>query len=180
MSLILRLLPIVLISFIFYFLAYNLYPSYQELISLAKEENSLKNKKAELESLIGIKNSLSQGVDIKQFLSKREVINLWIPTEPKIEELIAFLTGIYQAHGLVFKGTQFAVAKNSKSLNPNILPIGVVSFNLQTKLNYSDLVNFIKDIENSARIISIKKASLVDTGEASMVVESYFVSTKKQ
>jgi CHASE3 domain sensor protein len=66
MSIFLKLLPIILISIIFYLLIYNLYPKYQELISLTKKLNELQNKEKELNALGKINSNLSQNPNIQQ------------------------------------------------------------------------------------------------------------------
>jgi len=178
MNILIKLLPIILISIIFYLLISNLYPYYQQTIDLAKKLNELQNKEKEIDTLEKLKNSLAQNPNVQQLLANKEILNLWLPDQPKIEELIAFLNGIYQANNFVFEGTEFEILKEPKVLNPNVLPLKVINFNLQAKLDNNNLMSFIDGLEKNVRIMVIKKAKLSATEGSSFEVESYFISSE--
>jgi len=178
MNILIRLLPIILISIIFYFLIYNLYPRYQQTIDLVQKLNELQNKEKAIDALEKLRNSLAQNPNVQQLLANKEILNLWLPDQPKIEELIASLNGIYQANNLVFKGTQFEILKEPKVLNPNVLPLKVINFSLQAKLDNYNLMNFLNSLEKNVRIMVIKKAKLSATEGSSFEVESYFISSE--
>ncbi len=170
-----KLLPIILISIVLYLLFYNLYPRYQEALRLAQKLNELKNKEREINTMEKFIQTLSQNANIKQLIENKEVLDLWLPRESKIEELIYFLHGIYNINGDVFKGTDFQISSESKSLNPNILPIKVVDFKLQANLKLENLPTFIDGLEKSVRLMKIKKANLYPDKTLTFDVESYYL-----
>jgi hypothetical protein len=178
MNFLIRILPIVLIIFVFYFLIYDLYPRYQEVIDLSKKLNALKNKEKEIAKLEELRDSLSKNTNLKFFIDQKDILNLWIPEEPKTEELIASLNGIYQINGLIYKGTNFNIAKAAKQINPNVLPLGTINFGLQVKLSNANFINFISAIERNSRLMIIKKANLSQGGDTQIEVESYFLSSQ--
>lgn len=178
MNILLKLLPIILISIIFYLLIYNLYPKYQQTIDLVKKLNELKNKESEINALEKLNSSLNQNPNIRQLLNNKEVLNFWIPEKPNIEELVASLNSIYQANNIIFKGTEFQILEEPRILNPNILPLKVINFNLRAKLDNSNLMNFLKGIEQNVRLMVIKKAKLSATDDSELTVESYFLSSE--
>jgi hypothetical protein len=177
MNILIRLLPIILISIIFYLLIYNLYPRYQQTIDLVKKLNELQNREKEINALEALRNSLAQNPNVQQLLANKEILNLWLSDQPKIEELIASLNGIYQANNLVFKGTEFKILEEPKVLNPNVLPLKVISFSLQAKLDNYNLMNFLNSLEKNVRIMVIKKAKLSATENSELEVENYFISS---
>jgi Tfp pilus assembly protein PilO len=180
MSIFFKLLPIILLSLIFYILVYNLYPKYQELISLAKKLNELRNKEKELNALLKLIQALSQNPNIQQLISNKEVLNLWLPQEPKIEEILAFLVSIYQMNNLVFKGTNLSLPKEPKSYNPNVLPVKVINFSLEAELDNSNLLSFIEALEKSSRLMVIKKAGISSDKKSQIEVETYYLSEKSE
>jgi Tfp pilus assembly protein PilO len=181
MSIFLRLLPIILISVIFYILIYNLYPKYQELISLTKKLNELQNKEKELNALLKLIQALSQNPNIQQLAANREVLDLWLPQEPKAEEILAFLVSIYQTNNLVFKGTNLSITEESKVYNANVLPVKVINFSLEAELDNSNMISFIESLEKSARLMVIKKAQISSDKKdkkSQIEVEAYYLSEK--
>lgn len=175
MSILTKLLPVILISIIFYLLFYNLYPKYQETLRLVQKLNELKNKEKEINAMEKLIQTFSQNPNIQQLLANREVLSLWLPTEPKIEELIFSLNGIYNLIGQVFKGTDFNVSQEPKTLNQNVLPIKIINFRIQANLKNENFRTFIDAIEKNVRIMVIKKANLLPDKESSFEVESYFM-----
>jgi hypothetical protein len=178
MSIFLKLLPIILISIIFYFLIYNLYPKYQELISLTKKLNELQNKEKELNALLKLMQALSQNPNIQQLVANKEVLDLWLPQEPKIEDILASLVGIYSLNNLVFKGTDFNILEEPKVYNANILPVKVINFSLEAELDNSNMLSFIESLEKSVRLMTIKKAKISSDKKSQIEVEAYYLSEK--
>jgi len=174
MSIIFKLLPIILVSFIFYLLIYDIYPKYQELLNLTKQLNELKNKEKEIDNLQKLIKILSQNSNIRQLLDNKEVLDLWLPQEPKIENILASLFSIYQVNNLVFRGTRLDVLEEPRVYNSNILPVKVINFKLEIKGD-SALMNFIVAIEQNVRLMQIKKAKL-SSEESNFEVESYYLS----
>jgi len=178
MSIILRVLPIILISIIFYLLIYNLYPKYQELISLAKKFNELQNKEKEISDLEKLIQATEQNPNIQQLINNKEVLNIWLPQEPKTENILAFLNGIYQLNNFIFRGMDFRVTGESRVYNQNVLPVKIISYDLNVNLNNNNLMSFIDEIEKNARLTTIKKADIASNGASSFAVESYYLSDK--
>jgi hypothetical protein len=178
MNIFIKLLPIILVSIIFYLLLYNIYPKYKELISLAKKFNELKNKEKEMNALEKLTQALSQKPNIQQLINNKEILDLWLPQEPKIEDILASLVGIYSANNIVFKGTDFNIDKQPKIYNQNVLPVKVISFNLSAELGSNNLMNFINAIEQNIRLMNIKKAKISSSGPSDFTVESYSLSEK--
>jgi hypothetical protein len=178
MNIIIKLLPIILIFVIFYLLIYNLYPQYKELINLAKKLNELQNKEKEINALEKLIQSFSQNPNIQQLITNKETLNLWLPQKPEIESILAYLVGIYQINNLTFKGTDFKLIEESKIYNSNVLPLKIISYNLEAKLDNTNLISFIDALEKNTRLMVIKKADLDSKGEARFEVESYYLSEK--
>jgi len=179
MNIFFKILPIILISAIFYLLLYDLYPKYQELIILTKKLNELQNKEKEINALEKLIQTFSQNANIQQLNNNKDILSLWLPQEPKIENILASLIGIYTVNNLVFKGTDFTISEESKVYNQNVLPIKIISYNLSAELDNNNLINFIETIEKNTRLMTIKKAKISPPGTASnFVVESYFLSEK--
>jgi hypothetical protein len=178
MNIIIKLLPIILIIVIFYLLIYNLYPQYKELINLTKKLNELQNKEKEVNALEKLIQSLSQNPNIQQLITNKETLNLWLPQKPEIETILAYLVGIYQINNLTFKGTDFKLIEEPKIYNSNVLPVKIISYNLEAKLNNTNLISFIEALEKNTRLMVIKKADIDSKGEARFEVESYYLSEK--
>ena len=177
MNIFLKILPIILITIIFYILIYDLYPKYQQTLALAQELNGLKSKENNINALEKLITTLNQNTTIQQLISNQKVLDLWLPQQPNIEEILASLSGIYQANGLVFKGAEINIIEEPKQFNPNILPVKVVNLNLSVNLASDKLLSFIEGIEKNVRLMNIKQANL--TPELfQFKVESYFLSTQ--
>lgn len=178
MSIIFKLLPIILVSIIFYLLMNDLYPKYQELINLTKNLNELQNKEKKINELERLIRAFSENPNIQQLVTNREVLDLWLPLEPKIEYILAFLAGIYQINNLTFQGTEFNIVNEPKVYNQNILPVRIIEFSLQAELNKDNLISFIDNIEKSSRLMVIKQAKIFPDDKSSFLVESYYLSEK--
>jgi hypothetical protein len=178
MNVILRLLPIILLSIIFYLLIYDLYPKYQELINLTKKLNELQNKEREINALLKLIQAIFQNPNIQQLISNKEILDLWLPQEPKIEDILASLFGIYSLNNLVFKGTDFNILEEPKVYNQNVLPVKVINFSLEAGLNNSNMISFIESLEKNVRLMTIKKAKISSTEASDFEVESYYLSEK--
>jgi hypothetical protein len=178
MSVFLKILPIILVSIIFYLLMYDLYPKYQELINLTKKLNELQNKEREINALLKLIQALSQNPNIQQLIANRAILDLWLPQEPKIEDILASLVGIYSLNNLVFKGTDFNILEEPKVYNQNVLPVKVINFSLEAGLNNSNMISFIESLEKNVRLMTIKKAKISSTETSDFVVESYYLLEK--
>ncbi len=177
MNILVKLLPVILISIIFYILVYKIYPSYQETIELVKKLNELNNKEKELKLTEKLIQSLEQNANIQQLIANKETLNLWLPSEPKIEELIYSLNGIYKSLGYNFEGAEITIKEEKESFQKNILPIGVIDLKFSVNLSPQSLIEFINNIEKNVRLMKIKKAVLSPKG-SSFDVESYYLPLK--
>ncbi|GIW67147.1 MAG: hypothetical protein KatS3mg096_015 [Candidatus Parcubacteria bacterium] len=177
MNIFLKLLPIILISIIFYLLIYTLYPQYQKTLSLTKKLNELQNKEKELIALEKLITALSQNANIQQLIANQETLNLWLPQQPKIEEILASLNGIYQTNNLIFRGANINIAEEPKQMNPDVLPVRVINISFSAPLNSGNLISFIEGIEKNVRLMQIKQASL-SPESSEFKVESYYLSDK--
>lgn len=177
MNIFLRLLPIILISIIFYLLIYTLYPQYQKTLSLVKKLNELQNKEKDLAALEKLVTALSQNANIQQLIANQEALNLWLPQQPKIEEILASLNGIYQTNNLIFKGADISISETAKQYNPNVLPVKVINLSFSAKLTPDNLMSFIEGIEKNVRLMQIKQANL-SPESSEFKVESYYLSDK--
>jgi hypothetical protein len=178
MSLLFKILPAILLIVIFYYLVYNLYPKYQELISLSKKINEMQNELKELESIELAIQSMAQNANIQQLINNKEVLDLWLPQEPKLEELLASVVGIYGTTNIVFKGTDFEILNETKSYNPNILPLKVIKFKLTANLTTANLLSFLEGLEKNVRLMVIKRAEINRGEPSNFEVESYYLSQK--
>jgi hypothetical protein len=156
----------------------SLYPKYQELINLTKKLNELQNKEREINALLKLIQAISQNPNIQQLISNREILDLWLPQEPKIEDILASLFGIYSLNNLVFKGTDFNILEEPKVYNQNVLPVKVINFSLEAGLNNSNMISFIESLEKNVRLMTIKKAKISSTEASDFEVESYYLSEK--
>jgi len=177
MSVIIKLLPIILISIVFYFLIYNLYPKYQELINLTKKLNELQNKEEEINNLSKLTQTMAQNSNIQQLIANRAVLDLWLPQEPKIEDIFAFLFGVYQINNLVFNGVNIDVVSEPKVYNQNVLPVNVLHLSFGAPLNNTNLLSFIEALEKNTRLITIKKAR-ISPNSSQFEVDTYYLSQK--
>lgn len=175
MNILIKILPVILISIVFYLLIYNLYPKYQETITLVKKLNELQNKEKEIKALERLIQNLNQNVNLQQLLKQKEVLNVWLPDQPKIEEIIYSLSSSYQALGLNFEGTDFEILKEPKSFNPNILPIKVINFKLKAQLTPDKINSFLDFLEKNTRLMKIKKVFLSPSEDPEIEVESYYL-----
>ena len=173
-----KILPIILISVIFYILVYKIYPRYQELIDLTKRFNELKNKEDQINELEKLIKALSQNSNIQVLIKNKEILEIWVPTKPNIDNLLASLLGIFQMNNLIFKGTDFQFIEEPKIYNANVLPVRVINFELAVDINNDNLMNFINAIEQNSRLMTIKKAKISSSEESIFVVESYYFSEK--
>lgn len=175
MNILFKILPVILISLVFYLLIYNLYPKYQETLSLVKKLNELKNKEKEINALEKLIKVLNQNANLQQILSQKETLNIWLPAEPKIEEIIFSLNGLYQSLNLNFPGTDFSFEEKPKSFHKDILPVKIINFQLLVNLNPNQITPFIDGIEKNTRLMRIKKIILKSTEKAAIDVESYYL-----
>lgn len=174
-----KILPVLLISIIFYIIFYDIYPKFKETLELVKKFNELTNKKNEIESLENLISSLQQNSYIQQLLSQKNVLNIWLPSESKIEEIIYGLNIFYQSLGLSFKGVDFNVIEEPKIFNDNLLPVNVVNLKISLPLQESQILSFIDYFEKNARLMSIKKAFFSVNENDSFDVEVYYLPLNK-
>ena len=179
MTFIIRVLPIILISIIFYLLFYEVYPSYQETINLTKKIKEIEAKENQLRAIIELLATLKQNANIKNLMALKNNLDSWIPSNYNIDELISSLYGIYNTHGLAFKGTDFRILDEEKVYNPSVLPLKVITFNLTADLNPNNIMSFINAIEKNVRIMVIKKAKIIANQPSEFYVESYYIQTNK-
>lgn len=175
MNLLIKILPVILISIIFYILVYNLYPKYQETIALVKKLNELQNKEKEIQALERLIQGLNQNVNLQQLVSQKEILNVWLPDQPKIEEIIYSLSNSYQALGLNFEGTDFTFLKEPQSFNTNMLPIKVINFKFKAQLTSDKINGFFDFLEKNTRLMRIKKVFLSPSEASEIEVESYYL-----
>jgi len=178
MNILFKLLPIILVSVIFYLLIYDLYPQYQELINLTKKLNELQNKEKEINALEKLIRDVSNNPNIRQLIDNKEVLELWLPQKLKIEDILASLVGIYNVNNLIFKRADFQIESEAKVYNQNVLPVKIININLSTELRSDNLINFVSMLEKNARLMTIKKAKISSVGLSNFVVESYSLSEK--
>lgn len=174
MNLIIKLLPIVLLLTIFYLFFTDLYPKYQELLSLVQKFNELKIKDKEIASAEDLIKSLENNQLIKIFSEegKKDLLEVWLPSEPKKEELLIYLTSLYNAFSL--PAVLPAISDGpKKSFYQEILPVKTLVFSL----GYPDLKHyelFIDTIEKNVRLMKIKNLTLNPQG-VNLVVETYYL-----
>lgn len=177
MSIIIRTLPLILISIIFYVFVYNLYPQYKSVLDLTKRINELKNIEKELDLNLKLFQSLNQSPNIKQLLSNKKLLNAWLPLKPNVEEIVFFLDQTTQNLGLKLNSINFSVKEKGQSFNSNILPI--IPVNVSFNGFFGDkILDLIKSIESSTRILIIKNINLEKDGKVNIEVESYYLSDK--
>lgn len=174
MNIFIKILPVILIAFIFYVMIGVIKPSYQETISLTKRLNELNNKKAELESLEKLIRNLEDDPNLQQLLTQRNTLNVWLPQAPNIEELVYTLDGLHKSLGLNFLGTDFKLEGEMK-VNPKVLPVKKIKFQLSLNLPPELINQFIAGIEKNARLMVIKSIILKKNGKSDLDVESYFL-----
>lgn len=175
MNILIKILPVILISIIFYLLVYNLYPKYQETITLVKKLNELQNKEKEIKALEKSIQDLNQNINLKQLINQRDVLNIWLPEQPKIEDIIYSLNFIYQTLGFNFNGTDFVISKEPKSFNSNFLPLGVINFKLSIKISSDKINTFLDLLEKNTRLMKIKRIFLSPTETSEVEVETYYL-----
>lgn len=182
MRIFINLIPVILISLIAYFFINDLVPQYRRTISLAQEINKLNNRERDLKELERIINELSRDKNIAKLIERKETLDLWLPREPKIIEIIAYFVNTYRILNLgEFPGTNFSISKEENYLiSPFVLPISSVTFNLSfDNIEMKKIQEFISYIDNSSRIMKIKKADLsVDEKgniKSNFTIEAYYL-----
>ncbi len=174
MNILTKILPIILISIVFYLFIYNVYPKYQDVLSAVKKINELKNQEKEIDLNIKLIQSLNQNQNIQQLLNNKTLLNAWLPLRPNIEEIIYFIAFNFQNLGLNLGSIDFKIEEENLKFNENVLPVGVLVISLNG--NFADRANeVIKLIESSARILKIKSVKLNKAGKADIEVESYYL-----
>lgn len=175
MSILIKIIPVILISIIFYLLIYDVYPKYQDVLSVVKKINELKNQEKEVDLNIKLVQSLNQNQNIQELLKNRNLLNSWLPLRPNVEEIIYFIALNFQNLGLNLENINFGVKEESLSLNENVLPLGVVVVSISG--NFADRVNeILKLFESSTRILKVKKVTLNKSGKVNIEVEGYYIS----
>jgi hypothetical protein len=182
MRIFINLLPIILISLIAYVFVKNLIPEYQRTISLAQEINKLNNREKDLKELERIINELSKDKNIAKLIERKETLEVWLPREPQITEIIAYFVNTYRTLGIgEFPGTNFNISKEEKYfVSPFVLPISFITFSLSfDNLDMNKIQEFISYIDKSSRIMKIKKAdfSIDEKGniKSNFIVETYYL-----
>jgi Tfp pilus assembly protein PilO len=178
MNLVIKLLPIILITVVFYVLIYDLYPKYQGVMDLIKKLNEFHNKEVELDTLQKLIQSISQNPNVQQLINNKDVLDIWLPQEPKIEEVYGSLVGIYQLINLPFKEAEIKISPDPKFFNDNVLPVKVINISLSANLNNNNLISFIDGIERNARLMVIKKANISSEDVSKFEVESYYLHSE--
>jgi len=182
MRIFINLLPIILISLITYFFVKNLVPEYKKTIFLAQEINKLNNRGKDLKEIEKIINELSKDKNISKLIERKETLDLWLPREPRVAEIIAYLVNTYRILGLgELSGTNFNISKEEKYLiSPFVLPVSFISFDLSfNNIDMSKIQEFISYIDKSSRIMEIKKANFTidekNNIKANFTVEAYYL-----
>jgi len=182
MRIFINLIPIILLSIIAYFFFYDLLPAYRETISLAKEINKLNNREKELNELQRIVEELNREPKISQLLNYKQTLEIWLPREPKTEEILAYLVNTYRLLNLGdFPGTSFNESQTEHYLiSPYLLPVGKITFRLDFKnIELTKLQEVVSLLEKSGRFLKINKANLdlTDRGliNSSLEVEGYYL-----
>lgn len=176
MRIIFKLIPVILISVILYLFVYDLYPKYQELLASAQKLNELKNREEEINALENLIKSLENNANIQQILLNRERINYWLPVKPEAENIVFTLYNLYTSLGLDFPGTDFQLSEEETFLIPQLLPVRTINFNLKIKPS-NNFLDFIKGIEDSVRVMVIKKA-VIKPEESNFEIESYYLKSE--
>lgn len=172
MNILIKLLPIILILTVFYIFFTDLYPKYQEILTLVQKLNELKNKEKEISSTEELIKSLENNDLIKVFSQKRELLDAWLPQEPKIEELLIYFGSLYNAFSLSAQLPKIT-DDSEKRFYQEILPIKTLTFNL----NFPTLTNyelFVSNLEKNVRLMRIKKINLNSKG-VDLLGETYYL-----
>lgn len=173
MKILIKILPIILISLIFYIFIYNIYPKYQDLLALTQRLNELKNQEEELKSIENLLTSLENNVNIRELLINRERLNFWLPIEPEVENILLIVNNLYSSLDLSFKGTDFSFADEPVVLVSQVMPVRKINFGLKIEPS-KNFLEFIDGLEKSVRLIVIKK-TVVTPKDANFQVESYYL-----
>jgi len=163
MRIFLNLIPVILITLIAYVFSSMLLPTYKQTISLAREFNKLRNQEKDLIELERIINELNKDRNISSLLAQKETLETWLPREPKITEIIAYLVNTYRVLNLgEFPGSNFNISKEENYfVSPYVLPVSTVNFGLSfEKIDLAKLQEFVSYIDKSSRLMEINKASL--------------------
>jgi hypothetical protein len=178
MNIFAKLLPIILLSFIFYILIYNIYPKYQETISLVKQINELKNKIKKIESIEKFLQSLNQNNYLQEIYKQKNLLDLWLPTKLQFDSIVASLVGIFQANLFPLKSFQIEIQPDPFYYNNSVLPVKKVNIKFTTQINNQNLMNFLNSFEQNMRLMSFKKVKISSSESSEFIVETYYLSTE--
>ena len=173
MNIFFKILPVILISMVFYILIYNLYPEYQEVLQTIKKLNELKNKEIEINNVQELIKKLTDNENIKSLLQSSSNLDLLLPQDPKVEYLTAFLFNLYSSNELIFKGMNFGISKEAKYFNNNVLPVSTINFEISVEKPYSELSKITSAIENNVRLMRIKRA-FIEPEKFGLLIETYY------
>jgi len=165
---------ILLILFSILFLTLFIWPKYLQLLELKSKVLELeKNLKSSQEYFKKIEESFSK---IKEKKEEVEKIKSALPSDPQVSETFNFLQKAASENGLLLKNISFSFVEPQESKEgfeegiegletpPAPVPPKTKLRELKIKISlsgkYGDLKNFLKKIENSARLIEVENLSL--------------------
>jgi hypothetical protein len=180
MSILPKLIPIILLSIIFYLFIYDLYPKYQEILKTAQRLNELKNQEKELDLNLQLVQNIKQNPNIQELLKNKNLLNAWLPLKPNVEEALYFFYLSFQKLGFnLLDSININISESALSLNANVLPVSSIQISLSGSFG-NQIKEVIKLIESSTRILKIKKLNVNKDGKVNMEVEGYYLSTVVQ
>ncbi|MCS7200891.1 MAG: hypothetical protein NZ822_01945 [Patescibacteria group bacterium] len=177
MTIIIRLLPIILLCIIFYIFFTDLYPKYQEILKSVQKLNELRIKEREISSTENLIKSLENNQLIASFSKRKDLLNIWLPTQPNQEELLIYLTGLYNAFSLP-ANLPVINEGGEKRFYQEVLPIKILNFGLKypSSNNYQ---LFVDTLEKNVRLTRIKDLRLTPK-EVELGVETYYFPLKNE
>lgn len=178
MNILIKLIPIILLSIILYIFVYNIYPQYGNLLASVKKLNQLKNQEEEIKNLKNLIGNLENNANIKTILANKEIVNTWLPIKPEIENILLTLNNLYSSLGLKFLGTDFSLSEQPTVVVSQVIPVKTINFNLKIESS-KDFLKFIDSLEKNVRLMKIKRVQ-VTPEETNLEVETYYLNLNQE
>lgn len=162
---------------LFYF-AIN--PKYQEIKTQKEEVKSLQDTLAQSQDVLARRSDLAD--DFKTFKpDDLDALEKLLPDHVDNVQLVLDLNGIASKHGMKLKKIKIDEESNtaSKNINPTKKAYGSILVSFQVTSSYGSFVEFLKEAEQSLRIVDVTnlsfKAAQNNSYDFSVTIKTYWL-----
>ncbi|HEY4515568.1 MAG TPA: type 4a pilus biogenesis protein PilO [Candidatus Paceibacterota bacterium] len=144
-------------------------PFFADVSALKDEQKKYKDAVEQISKIEETKNDLLSRLEALS-PEERQKIDAFLPTRAEMVRLIASLDGVASRHGISLEEASSgqSMTDTSRSVSESDLP---QSYNSKTvtlgfTASYSAMVNFLKDVEKSLRIVDIVSIDSAKAGDS--------------